>query len=163
MLVHVDVSDLQLAQNHLFRLFEPYLLDCAINYCASYRSMPYENFHTEMIEYLFDGTLMDEDFRVVDQPVMDRLNDLEEHEFNMLAMISYSIYQRVTQFYCHIWQEPSLKESVLVGYQGHRNYRMIEVEIEVDAPDHLLAALHNRRMIKHKKPMQDLTYIPKGI
>lgn len=81
MLVTVDVSDLHLGSNHLFRLLEPYLLDCALNYCASYRYMEYEKFHTEMIEYLFDGTLWDEDFND-DIVVMDRINDLEEHEFN---------------------------------------------------------------------------------
>lgn len=164
MLVVIDVSDLQLAQNHLFRMFEPYLLDCAINYCASYEYMPYEKFHTEMIEYLFDGALCDDVMDPLTQPILDRLNDLEEHEFNMLVMICYSIYQRVTQYYLHIWQEPSLKESVLVGYMGQlKDYSLIQVEIELDAPDHLINAVHNRKALKHKRPPQDLTYIPKGI
>lgn len=164
MLVVVDVSDLQLAQNHLFRMFEPYLLDCAINYCASYRYMPYDKFHTELVEYLFDGSLFDEDYVEVDRLVNDRLNDLEEKEFNMLAMISYEIYLRVTQYYTHIWKEPALKEAVLVSYQGQlSDYRLIQVDVEVDAPDHLLAALDNRKAMKRNRPMKDLTYIPKGI
>jgi len=125
--------------------------------------MSYEKFHTEMIEYLFDNSLYDEDMHV-DHALTDRINDLEEHEFNMLVMICYTIYQRVTQYYAHIWQVPTLKESVLVGYEGQlHEYRMIIVDIEIDAPDHLLHALHNRKAFKKQRRKQDLTYIPKGI
>ena len=163
MLVTVDVSDLHLGSNHLFRLLEPYLLDCALNYCASYRYMEYEKFHTEMIEYLFDGTLWDEDFND-DRVVMDRINDLEEHEFNSLVMLSYSVYLRVIQYFSHIWKIQPLKESVLVMYQGQlKDYRLIQVEIELDAPDHLISAVHNQQQLRRKRKTQNLTYIPQGI
>lgn len=164
MLVVVDVSDLHLAQNHLFRTFEPYLLDCTINYCASYCQMPYDKFHTEMVEYLFDGTLFDEDYVESDKLVNDRLNDLEEKEFNMLVIICFEIYQRVSRYYLHIWNEPSLEDTVLVAYRGQlNNYGLLQVEIELDAPDHMLMAYNNRKAMKRNRPKKDLTYIPKGI
>jgi len=125
--------------------------------------MEYEKFHTEMIEYLFDGTLWDEDFND-DIVVMDRINDLEEHEFNSLVMLSYSVYLRVIQYFSHIWKIQPLKESVLVMYQGQlKDYRLIQVEIELDAPDNLINAVHNQQQLRRKRKTPNLTYIPQGI
>lgn len=159
----IDVSDLNLDKNVLFRLLEPYLMDCALNYCASYKHMDYDRFYTEMIEYLFSGDYFDEDDRTTEQPIMDRINDLEEHEFNFLVMISYTIYQRVTTLYKHIWDIDPLKEAVLVMYIGTHRYLTIEVDIELVAPDHLFALVHNRRFTKKRSPALPLTYIPQGI
>ncbi len=163
MKVVVDISDLHLDKNPMFLLIEPYLLDCALNYCACHTEMCYEIFQMEVIEYLFSGDYFDIDEDLTTIPIIDRINDLEEHEFNLLVMIGYNIYTRVTSLFRHIWSIEPLRESVLVSYIGHKNYKIIEVDIELDAPDHLIALVLNQRRIKKATPKLPITYIPQGI
>lgn len=164
MLLTIDVSDMALWANKDFLFFEPHLMCCAIDFCASYKELTYDQFYANMIEYFFDSGFLDceEDSN---QFFMDRINDLEEWEFNQLCVVAHTIYERTILNYKHILKDPVLGESVLVSYQGSfNNHRLIQVDVELDAPDEKIAQFQAKFLSRRKSNLPIIKpYIPEGI
>lgn len=153
MLVYIDVSDLNLSQDTLFQRLEPILMYGAIDFCGASHKLTRDEFELEMIDFFYDNRNLD------DTEEESIINDLDQSEFQHLVELGFVFYQRVTEHFKHIWNYEALKETILVYYTGNQRDRIIEVEITLDAPAHLIAAYHNRNLMMRNKPIK-LNYIP---
>lgn len=141
MMIAIDISDLNLRDNTLFHRLEPIVMYGAVDFCGSYVQSTLMDFHTEMIEFLFN---IDSD---ADDEIDNLISDLEASEFDELVNIAFAIYQKVIVYFKHLWGYEELRDAILVNYQGNRDYQTIYVEVELDAPEEVIAtAKHHKQM-----------------